>query len=246
MAKRIVFFGDSLTEGCDGASYLALLRERVACDATMRAVDLINAGVGGDTVVNLARRISQDVVPHQPDWVVVFIGVNDHRTWYVRHVPLTRGTYRSWRYFRDEKQVRGGISPARFTDGLRAVVDQLTLRTSARVALCTPATVGESLTSHAWHLLERYADATRSVASERTCRLIDLHAVFAAELAQLPPRPLLRRVHAHVVDNQDRELLAATRGYQLTYDGIHFTRRGAALVAAAMYAWLRDVAARPN
>jgi lysophospholipase L1-like esterase len=243
VTKRIVFFGDSLTAGRDGASYLALLKEKVVCDGALREVELINAGVGGDTVVNLARRIAQDVVPHQPDWVVVFIGVNDHRTWYVRHVVPTYGTYHSWRYFRDEKQVRGGISPERFADGLRAVVDQLALRTSARVALCTPATVGESLTSSAWRLLDRYAGAVQTVASERGCQLIDLHSVFAAELAQLPPRPLLRKVRAPFVDDQDRELLAAARGYQLTYDGIHFTRRGAALVADAMCAWLRDSAA---
>ena len=243
MALRIVFLGDSLTEGRDGASYLALLRERVASDEALGAIQLINAGVGGDTVVNLARRLARDVAPHRPDWVVIFVGVNDHRTWQVRHIPPTRATYQSWRYFREEKQVRGGVSPQRFADGLRAVVDQLALRTSARVALCTPATVGESLTSSARRLLDRYADATRAVASERGCALIDLHAVFATELATLPLRPLLRRVQAHFVQADDLEALASARGYHLTYDAVHFTHRGAALVADTMYAWLRDVVA---
>lgn len=243
MATRIVFFGDSLTEGRDGASYLALLEERVAGDAAMRDVWLINAGVGGDTVVNLARRLARDVVPHEPNWVVVFIGANDHRTWQVRRSLPTRATYDSWRYFRDQKQVRGGISPARFADGLRAVVDQLALRTPARIALCTPATVGESLRAPAWRLLNRYAEATRAVAGERGCQLIDLHAVFAAELAKLPPRPLIRRLKTPFIQGEDFEALAAERGYVLTYDGIHFTRRGAALVADTMYGWLRDVVA---
>lgn len=242
MAKCIVFFGDSLTEGLDGFSYLALLTDRAARDQALRDAQLINAGVGGDTVVNLARRVAQDVVPHQPDWVVVFIGVNDHRTWQVRHTLPTRATLHSWRYFRTQKQVHGGISPRQFADGLRAVVDQLSLRTSAHVALCTPATAGESLTTYAWRLLDRYAEAVRSVASERGCPLIDLHAVFAAELAQLPPRSLQQRVQANFVHGEDVEMLAAARGYKLTYDGIHFTRRGASLVANAMYPWLREVA----
>jgi lysophospholipase L1-like esterase len=240
---RIVFFGDSLTEGRDGASYLALLGDRVAREAAPRGVQLVNAGVAGDTVVNLARRIPRDVAPHRPDWVVVFIGVNDHRTWWVRRSVPTLDTLNSWRYFLRQKRVRGGISPARFADGLRVIVDQLALRTSARLALCTPATVGESLRSRPWHLLDRYADAARFVAGERGCALIDLHAIFAAELAKLPPRPLVRRLSAPFLHGDDDEALAAARGYLLTYDGVHFARRGASLVADAIYEWLVGVAA---
>jgi len=243
VGARIIFLGDSLTEGIDGASYLALLEERVKSAAALPGVQLINAGVGGDTVVNLARRVARDVVPLEPDWVIVFIGGNDHRTWLIRRTLPTRATYYTWRYFREQKRVRGGISPRRFADGLRALVDQLALRTSARIALCTPTTVGESLHAYAWHLLDRYADATRSVASERGCPLIDLHAIFAAELAKLPRRRLMLRLMSPLIHGEDTEALASARGYQLTYDGLHFTRRGAALVADALYVWLRDVVA---
>jgi hypothetical protein len=60
---RIVFLGDSLTEGVDGASYLRVLRGQVADDPRLHSVTLINAGRGGDTVFNVARRVARDVVP---------------------------------------------------------------------------------------------------------------------------------------------------------------------------------------
>jgi lysophospholipase L1-like esterase len=240
---RVVFFGDSLTEGVDGVSYLRLLHERIHGAGTPSGVELINAGVGGDTVVNLARRLAADVVPHHPDWVVVFVGTNDCATALIRPwlpTPQTRG---GLRYFRGYKQVLHPVTPARFRDSLRLVVDQLVERTGARIALCTPPTLGESPRARRWRWLDRYAAVTRLVAAERGCDLIDVRAAFVGAIAELPPRPLLAPLGALWVrkrpdDPYDYERLARLRGLRLTYDGTHFTQRGAALVADLMYAWL--------
>ena len=240
---RIVFLGDSLTEGVDGVSYLRLLRERAAQEPRLREMDLINAGVGGDTVVNLPRRVSRDVVPLQPDWVVVFIGVNDCSTLLRQRSP-TLSSLRSRRYFQREKGVRGPITPARFRDGMRALVDGLHNRTSARVAICTPAVFGERLSSRSWRLLDEYVAATRLVASERGCGLIDVHAVFARELAELPalrPASPLTRWRIRHRPTSSYEILAAARGHRFVYDDVHFNARGAALVADVMLDWLRGL-----
>ena len=240
---RIVFLGDSLTEGVDGVSYLRLLRERAARDALLRTLDLVNSGVGGDTVLNLPRRVARDVVPLQPDWVVVFIGVNDCMTLLARRRPPTIGSLRSRRYFQRQKGVRGSVTPARFRDGLRSLVDGLHSRTSARVALCTPAVFGERLSSHAWRLLDEYVAITRMVASERGCALIDVHAAFARELAELPalrPASRLTRWRIRHRPTSSYEILAAARGHRFVYDDVHFNARGAALVADVMLDWLRS------
>jgi lysophospholipase L1-like esterase len=239
---RIVFLGDSLTEGVDGASYLRLLRERIAHDPLLRDIELINAGVGGDTVVNLPRRVSRDVVPLQPNWVVVFIGVNDCATLLTRRATPSPRSLRSRRYFRREKGVRGAITPGRFRDGLRALVDGLRARTSARVALCTPAVFGERLSSRSWRLLDEYVAATRLVAAERGCALIDVHAAFARELAELPalrPASPLARWRMRRRPTNSYEMLAAARGQRFVYDDVHFNARGAALVAEVMLDWLQ-------
>lgn len=243
---RIVFFGDSLTEGVDGASYLRLLERRVREDARLGDVELVNAGAGGDTVVNLARRMERDVVPYQPDWVVVFIGVNDCATYLNSRSLPTLTTYRSRRYFRDVKGVPQPVSPERFRDGLRIVVEGIRARTPARVAICTPSTHGESLRSRAWRTLDRYAAMARLVASERGCPVIDVRAALARELAGLPERSLTVRLRAAGVrpsEGMDVETVARRRGYVLTYDGVHYTARGAALVADVFEQWLLSTAA---
>src|SRR4051794_36770435 len=58
--KTLVCFGDSLTEGAIGASYVDLLRVRLPL-----AVRVINAGINGDTTLNLLRRVERDVVSHR-------------------------------------------------------------------------------------------------------------------------------------------------------------------------------------
>lgn len=243
---RMVFFGDSLTEGKPGAAYLDALARRVSVDGHLHGrVELVNAGMGGDTVLNLARRMAPDVVPLQPDWVVVVVGVNDCATWLLRRSPPTLQWYRSLRYFASYKGVRRAVTPERYLSGLRVVVDGLRAQTGARVALCTPATNGESLHSRGWRALDRYAEAVRWVARERDCPLLDVHAAFARELAMLPPQTLRQRYTAALrrwPDAGDIEATARKRGYHLTFDGTHLTRRGAELVASVIYDWLVSVA----
>src|SRR5215467_5674496 len=74
--KTLVCFGDSLTEATIGASYIDLLRGRLP------DVQVVNAGINGDTTLNLLRRIERDVAPHHPEVVVLLVGLNDACTVY--------------------------------------------------------------------------------------------------------------------------------------------------------------------
>lgn len=247
---RVVFFGDSLTEATQSASYLRLLREWAASEPSLAGVELLNAGVGGDTIRNLIRRVGRDVVPLAPDAVVIYVGVNDAATLHLRRSLPTYARMRTLRYFAREKDIARPITPADYGDGLRILVDALATRADARIALCTPAPYGESLSAPAWRLLERYASAARHVAGERGCGLVDLHAAFARALGTLPPRPMrqclrdLLREQPLVwrllrePDVAEYDALAHARGYAFTYDGVHFNTRGAQLVAHALSEWL--------
>lgn len=214
---RIVFLGDSLTEGVDGASYLRVLRERIAADQRLRDMSLINAGRGGDTILNLAHRVSRDVVVHNPDWVVIFVGVNDCRTWYVRRSLPRWEHLTSGYYFLRRKGIWRAVTPQRFERGLRALVDDLRAQTPARIALCTPASASEARDARAERMLDAYAERVRTVARERVCALIDVREAFVA--AQTPSHS----------------------GYRLTCDGVHLSDAGAALVAGIFYDWLRSI-----
>jgi lysophospholipase L1-like esterase len=249
---RVVFFGDSLTEGIHGASYLAALQDLIAEAPEHSPVRVINAGIGGDTVENLRRRLATDVAPHDPDWVVVFIGTNDCTTWLVNGGILRRSIFRnSRRYFAQEKGVTEAITPERYEAGLRALVTALRQQTRAHIALCAPPPVGIEPYALRWRLMSRYADAVRRVAAETDCDLIDLHARWSAVTRALPRRSLTQRWRGLMGKlrgdgGADIEALARERGYMLTFDGVHFSARGAMLAAEVMRDWLATTVPRSN
>jgi lysophospholipase L1-like esterase len=251
-ALRVVFLGDSLTEGTHGASFLSVLRRMLAETPELSGVDLINAGIGGDTVENLLPRLARDVASHDPDWVVVLIGTNDCTTWLAHSGILRRLKFRSQqRYFTHEKGIAGAVTPLRFEAGLHRLVTELRTQSPARIALCTPPAPGIEPRSLRWRLLERYVEAIRRVATQMDCDLIDLHARWSAVAQGLPRRTLPQRWRALVGElrgdgDADIERLARDRGYVLTFDGLHFSARGAALAAEVMRDWLATVAIRAD
>lgn len=61
--EKLLFVGDSIIEGGDWATWFP-------------DDDVVNLGVGGDTVAGLTARVD-DVVAAQPDSIVLLIGTND-------------------------------------------------------------------------------------------------------------------------------------------------------------------------
>ena len=79
--RRVVMAGDSITEWGRhgdpddlGTGYVRLL-----ADGPLAGSTVVNAGVGGDRVVDLVARWDVDVLAHDADLVSVHVGVND--TW---------------------------------------------------------------------------------------------------------------------------------------------------------------------
>lgn len=89
----IAFLGDSVTQGCfqvyqNGESsveteyqyqnsYAELLHRRIALTFPMAQVNIINAGISGDSAPGGAARLRRDVLPFSPDLCVVCYGLND-------------------------------------------------------------------------------------------------------------------------------------------------------------------------
>jgi lysophospholipase L1-like esterase len=72
-AARIVFIGDSIT---DGNTYPLLVRQALS-EAGQAVPVCINAGVAGDTARGMRQRIKRDVLVHRPTLVVLSVGIND-------------------------------------------------------------------------------------------------------------------------------------------------------------------------
>ncbi len=103
----VIFFGDSITD-CDrvkpagegtatsrslGYGYVSLLQGCLEARHPELKLRVINKGTSGDRTRELLKRIDQDVISYKPNWVVLFIGIND--VWRGFEMPNNRFEYTS-------------------------------------------------------------------------------------------------------------------------------------------------------
>lgn len=82
--EKVLFIGDSITH-CDrettlpplGWGFVRLVDTFLAARHPAVPVEIVNRGVGGDTILDLERRWERDAIAEDPDWLFVMIGVND-------------------------------------------------------------------------------------------------------------------------------------------------------------------------
>jgi len=233
--KTLVCFGDSLTEGAIGASYVDILRARLPA-----AVRVINAGINGDTTINLLRRLARDVVPYHPSLVVILVGLNDLTTAY--------GWSSNRAYYRFIKHVPVALTPRLFARAYQRLIADLRRHTQAQLALCTLTTVGEHLDDPFQVYIDAYSTIIRALAERERLPLIDLRRAFRAALREDPRNGPPYYIWTPVLDAAAIGLrgrtyaeLGARRGYRLLCDGAHLAEAGAALVAETMLPFVRDL-----
>ena len=72
----VVFLGDSITEqGAAPGGYVSMIRDSLS--ARYPGIRVIGAGISGNKVPDLQRRLERDVLSKRPTLVVVYIGIND-------------------------------------------------------------------------------------------------------------------------------------------------------------------------
>lgn len=80
---KVIFFGDSITEaGIKANGYIVKLDSIIRQSPVQDSIELSGAGIGGNKVYDLYLRMEDDVLKKNPDWVVIYVGINDvwHKT----------------------------------------------------------------------------------------------------------------------------------------------------------------------
>jgi len=161
---RIVFLGDSITQGGGGANgYITLIKKALDEKHKDLAIETINAGISGNKVPDLQRRVDKDVVAKKPTIVFIYIGIND--VWH------------------GEKNPANGTPKDKFEAGLKEVIGKIT-DAGAKVIVCTPTVIGEKKDggNKLDKQLDEYADVSRKVAKELKLPLCDLRQAFVDHL----------------------------------------------------------------
>jgi len=187
--KKIVFFGDSITElGVKKGGYIDLLNNRIANNGQSNQYEFLGAGIGGNKIYDLYLRLERDVLEKTPDVVVIWVGVND--VWH-KSMMGTGTDYDKFGLFYD------------------ALVQKIQAK-GAKVILVTPAVIGERYdqSNPQDGELNLYANWIRQYAAQKNIALVDYRKLFIEYSTKNNPKQLDKgiltydRVHLNDAGNQ--------------------------------------------
>ena len=159
--KKIVFFGDSITEqGALAGGYIPRILQILREQGIEDKYELTGAGVSGDKIYDLYLRLEDDVLSKGADVVVIYIGTND--VW-------------------DKKIKFTGTDVNTFKTFYDSIINKL-VSAAIKVVVCTPAVIGEvsNATNEFNEDLDVYSSVIRKLASDNGLLLIDLRKAFLA------------------------------------------------------------------
>ncbi len=188
--QTVVFTGDSITD-CGrradqyplGDGYVRMASELIVARYPNHRVNVINTGIGGNTVLELNDRWTDDVICHKPDWVSVKIGINDlHRWVFDREAPVT---------------------PDIYLETYDRLLSRVRAETKARLILVDPFYISTdrgsgSTRSLVLKALPKYLRHVEKLARKHRARHVRTHSLFQQQLKHhLPDAFCPEPVHPH-------------------------------------------------
>jgi lysophospholipase L1-like esterase len=231
MTMKIAFFGDSITQGFPGASYVSALANKLPNH------NLFNYGKGGDTVISLYQRLKTTSLESPFDFSVLWVGVNDvfvKTSWTFPILKKLRG--QPW--VKDYKE---------FEDTYKKLMEFVTGK-SSKVITLSPLFIGEDL-NNIWN--RKLNDISKII--EEICRefkqaaFIDLQQVFSLFLeskavSPYVPNSITKLLFSLSFPRSKRKIAeeAEKRKFHYTIDGVHLNDAGAEIVADEIAKKIRE------
>ena len=211
--KKLVCFGDSLTKGEPGISYINYLQRWRG----------INHGLGGDTVAGVLNRLRGFQELPKADGCVLMIGTNDL---YLNHLNTIHPL---WQLIVNQVKRRGSI-PAQnshaFKQDYRTCIEILMAHYPQVILVGIPC-IGEDSQSDLNQQVQIYNAIILSLAQENKLSYIntfkELSSLIQCPVAYLSPHPALM-IFDLVVSKykKGRDFLGKQRSLSVSVDGVHF------------------------
>lgn len=156
-AATVVFLGDSTTElnsTTDGQPNHVGLLETWLDGLYPGLVTVINAGVSGNNIVQMWKRLYKDVLVNKPDLIIVASGINDYG-----------GTY--------------SITLQEFKDNYNMIIKEMLSQTECDVIIRTPNPVIDPTFNTG---MEPFVDAAKAIHYKYNVGLFDLYAKMSQDI----------------------------------------------------------------
>jgi lysophospholipase L1-like esterase len=190
--SKLLMIGDSITD-CGrarpladtpdalGTGYVSLINACLTAVMPQTRIQLINMGISGNTVRDLAARWERDVLAHRPDWLSIMIGIND-----------------VWRQFDAWLPSESTIDLEEYRQTLEKLI-QTTRPYLKGLVLMTPYLIEPDRADPMRAKMDAYGAAVGELAGRYTAVLVDTQAAFDTVLAELEPQALAAdRIHPNL------------------------------------------------
>ncbi len=231
-AMKVAFYGDSLTAGIPGASYVEKIRQQVPLHT------IYNYGKINDTALSLYHRIRTQHLDQTVDIAFIFVGVNDLL---VEQSQVFSRIRRYWARNDDE-----------FRQHYLLLLEMV--GTFARRVICvSPLFIGESFNSYAQQRLGHRAAIIEALTRiQPQTEYLDIRSTFIEVIRHKTlvadfKRNMLKSLWDALMYRSDTAILQISdeRGLHYTIDGVHLNMAGAEIVAVACLGVLYEISVKP-
>src|SRR5699024_659990 len=132
-----------------GKGYVLLINDYMHARYPSKPLKIVNKGISGNRITDLAKRWQKDVIEEAPDWVSISIGIND-----------------VWRQL--DHPTMDQVYPDQFEKVYRQILTEVKEKTKARVIIMEPTIIEEDIHSKGNELLKEYNETAQSRISSCT------------------------------------------------------------------------------
>ncbi len=192
--SKLVMIGDSITDcgrkrpvgegdgGNLGTGYVSMVSALIGATCPEKRIRVVNMGISGDTVRDLAARWQTDVLDLKPDWLSVMIGIND-----------------VWRQFSRPNVIESHVYPDEYEETLENLV-KTTLPTLKGLVLMTPYIIESNKNDAMRQMMDRYGAIVKKIADKYGAVFVDIQAAFDRLLTRYYSAALaLDRIHPNTI-----------------------------------------------
>lgn len=218
----VVCLGDSITHGIISTNYVDALQKKYK-DSFL----FINSGINGNLAYNLNQRLQEDCIDFDPDYVTILIGTNDVNC-HISKKAMMRYIRMQWLPQDPNKEF--------FKNNLEDILERIQKETKAKIAILSLPVIGEHLESKINRKAGEYSGIIKELAKKYKAAYLPLHETQRQFLKKINDRNPTAYMKKHVLKiislmiNRSFDKIAELNGNYLTYDGLHETSHGAAMI----------------
>ena len=182
--SKLIMVGDSITD-CGrnnkeplGSGYVQIVRDLLSVADSQLGIQVINKGIGGNTVRDLKNRWQRDVLDLNPDWLSIMIGIND-----------------VWQQMDNWLPTEECVSIAEYESTLDEILAEIS-PSLKRLILMTPYVLQPDISDPMRAMMDKYGGVVRKAAKKYDAIFINSQTVFDRALIEIDATGLSKdRIH---------------------------------------------------